>query len=98
MNWNSPCAEEVEAPAPGLKSDSIFAVASRYWKLVPLDIAACLIAPATRRRAGSTPALDAFDVSTDIVWSPLPAKRPAFRPKRRLPPAFRQNSQCRDYG
>jgi hypothetical protein len=42
-----------------------------YSKLTPVDEAACLIAPATRTRAASTPAAAvAFDVSTDIVWMP----------------------------
>jgi putative heme-binding domain-containing protein len=35
MNWNSPRADEVEAVAFGLKSDSILAVASKYPKLAP---------------------------------------------------------------
>src|ERR1700676_5506025 len=78
MNWNSPCADEVEAPAVGLKSDSILAVVSRYSKLVPVVLAACLIAPAMRTRDGSTPAAAvAFDVSTDICWCPAPRETPA---------------------
>src|ERR1700761_6395346 len=71
MNWYSPRADEVDAPAVGLKSDSILAVASMYSKLTPVDEAACLIAPATRTRAGSTPAAAvAFEVSTDMFWVP----------------------------
>src|SRR5450756_2490251 len=71
MNWNSPRADEVEAPAFGLKSDSIFAVASRYSKLVPVVLAACLIAPAIRARDESTPAVAvAFEGSTDICFGP----------------------------
>ena len=50
MNWKSPPADEVEALAFGLKSDSILAVVSRYWKLVPVVVAACLMAPAIRAR------------------------------------------------
>src|SRR6185503_13491104 len=78
MNWNSPRADEVVAAAFGLKLDSIFAVASRYSKLAPVVEAACLIEPAIRARAGSTPAAAvAFVVSTDIVsGAPLLAKRP----------------------
>src|ERR1700736_3206275 len=98
MNWNSPCADEVEAPAVGLKSDSILAGASRYSKLVPLVPAACLIAPAMRVREMSTPAVAvAFDVSTDMLWSPLPAK-PSPRPVRELPPTPKPRSQWGDYG
>jgi hypothetical protein len=34
-----------------------------------------LIAPAIRTRDGSTPAVAvAFEVSADMLWSPLPAK------------------------
>src|ERR1700684_4424264 len=90
MNWNSPCADEVEAPAVGLKSDSILAVASRYSKLVPVVVAACLIAPATRTREGSTPAVAvAFKVSTAMCWCPAPREttvrsvRAPFLPKSR---------------
>ena len=68
MNWNRPRADEVEAAALELKSDSIFAVVTRYSKLVPVVSAACLIAPAIRARAGSIPDMAvAFDVSTDMV-------------------------------
>ena len=45
MNWYSPFADEVEACADGLKLDSIFAVVSRYSKLIPVDCAAWRIAP-----------------------------------------------------
>src|SRR5580698_3637318 len=79
MNWKRPWAEEVEAPAVGLKSDSILAVVRRYSKLVPLELAACLIAPATRTRAGSTPGVAvAFDVSTDIPGLRSPRNDPTF--------------------
>src|SRR4029079_14445517 len=47
MNWSSPDAVEVPAPAAELRPDSICAVVSRYSKLVPVVSAACLIAPAT---------------------------------------------------
>src|ERR1700733_11193388 len=90
MNWYSPCADEVEAPAVGLKSDSILAVASRYSKLVPVVFAACLIAPAIRARDGSTPAVAvAFEVSTAMCWCPAPREttvrpvRAPFLPKSR---------------
>src|ERR1700747_3477688 len=93
MNWKSPCADEVVAPAAGVKSDSIFAVVSRYSKLVPLVLAACLIAPAMRTREGSTPGVAvALNVSADMFWSPLPAKRP-IRPSRKLPFAPKARSQ-----
>src|SRR6185437_10309871 len=63
---------EVEARALGLKSDSILAVASRYSKLAPVALAACLIALATRARALSTPSVAGVpDMSTDI-WCPAP--------------------------
>jgi hypothetical protein len=42
-----PLADEVEAWADGLKLDSIFAVVSRYSKLMPVDCAAWRIAPVT---------------------------------------------------
>jgi hypothetical protein len=42
-----PLADEVEACADGLKLDSIFAVVSRYSKLIPVDCAAWRIAPVT---------------------------------------------------
>ena len=59
------------AAAFGLKLDSIFAVASRYSKLVPVVEAACLIEPAIRARAGSTPAAAvALIVSTDMSLVP----------------------------
>jgi hypothetical protein len=66
MNWNSPFADEVDADAVGLKSDSIFAVASRYEKLVPVAPDACLIAPATCARAAVRPVAEEFAVSTAI--------------------------------
>jgi hypothetical protein len=47
INWYSPFADEVEACADGLKLDSIFAVVSRYSKLISVDCAAWRIAPAT---------------------------------------------------
>src|SRR5580704_3175395 len=79
MNWNRPCADELEAPAVGLKSDSILAVVSRYSKLVPVVEAACLIAPAMRTRDGSAPAVAvALEVSTDICWCPAPRETPAL--------------------
>jgi hypothetical protein len=43
----SPFADDVEACAVGLKLDSIFAVVSRYSKLMPVDCAAWRIAPVT---------------------------------------------------
>jgi hypothetical protein len=56
------------ALAFGLKLDSIFAVASRYSKLVPVVLAACLMAPAIRARDGSMPAAAvAFEASTDML-------------------------------
>src|SRR6202166_3802471 len=97
MNWNSPRADEVDAPAVGLKLDSIFAVASKYSKLVPVVLAACLIAPAIRARDGSTPAVAvALEVSTDMCWVPPPRKPPAkhFEPPMALMPLL----SCRDYG
>jgi len=45
MNWYRPFADEVDACADGLMLDSIFAVVSRYSKLIPLDLAAWRIAP-----------------------------------------------------
>src|ERR1700682_1600602 len=82
MNWNSPCADEVEAPAFGLKLDSILAVVSRYSKLAPVVEAACLIEPAIFRRVGSTPAAAvAFVVSTDMSLVPAPRETTA-RPVR----------------
>src|ERR1700694_3383885 len=78
----SPRADEVDAPAVGLKLDSIFAVASRYSKLVPVVLAACLIAPAIRVRDGSTPAAAvAFNVSTDVFWCPA-LRETSARPYR----------------
>src|SRR6516164_5869762 len=98
MNWNNPCADEVAAPAAGLKSDSILAVASRYSKLVPLVPAACLIAPAMRTREGSTPGVAvALNVSADMFRSPLPAKRPIC-PRLKLPLAPKARSQWGAYG
>src|SRR5690242_17376080 len=100
MNWYSPRAEEVEAPALGLKSDSILAAASRYWKLAPVLVEACLIAPVTRMRVGSTPARAvAFDVSTDIFRCPAPRTRSsgswrALSPEKRS----RRRLQCGGYG
>src|ERR1700694_3633116 len=80
----SPRADEVDAPAVGLKLDSILAVASKYSKLVPVVLAACLIAPAIRTRDGSTPAVAvALEVSTDIGWCLAPRETPA-RPVRAL--------------
>src|SRR6476620_8087082 len=77
MNWKSPRADEVEARAVGLKLDSIFAGASSYSKLVPVVLAACLIAPAIRTRDGSTPAVAvASEMSTDIGWCPAPREKP----------------------
>src|ERR1700688_1600020 len=97
MNWNSPRADEVDAPAVGLKLDSIFAVASKYSKLVPVVLAACLIAPAIRARDGSTPAVAvALEVSTEICWSPPPPKTPANLFER--PMALMPLLSCRDYG
>src|ERR1700722_1232225 len=98
MNWKSPCADDVEAPALGLKSDSILAVASRYSKLAPVVFAACLIAPATRAREVSTPAVAwAFEVSTDMKCS-APADRigclGVFSPKK----ALSSRTPCGDYG
>src|ERR1700710_1775752 len=75
MNWNRPRADEVEALAVGLKLDSIFAVASRYSKLVPVVEAACLMAPAMRARDGSMPAAAvALEASTDMYWCPAPSR------------------------
>src|SRR5215475_8567764 len=71
MNWNSPRADDVVAAAFGLKLDSIFAVASRYSKLVPVVEAACRIEPAIFARVGSTPAAAvAFVVSTGMSLVP----------------------------
>src|SRR5580765_119609 len=47
MNWNSPLAEELETEAVGLRPDSTWAVASRYWKSAPVWRAALRIAPMT---------------------------------------------------
>src|SRR6202163_3328988 len=97
MNWYSPRADEVEALAFGLKLDSIFAVASKYSKLVPVVLAACLIAPAIRTRDGSTPAVAvALEVSTDIGWCPAPRETPAKHFER--PIALMPLLSCRDYG
>src|SRR4030088_215771 len=90
MNGKSPRADEVEALAVGLKLDSIFAVASRYSKLVPVVLAACLIAPAIPTCDGATPAVAvAFEVSTDICWCPAPRETTAEhfeRPIALMPP------------
>src|SRR5450432_2259032 len=98
MNWYSPRADEVEALAVGLKLDSIFAVASMYSKLVPVVLAACLIAPAIRTREGSTPAVAvAFKASTDIFSGPR-SPRNDPRPVRELPLTLKPPSHCGDYG
>src|SRR6185437_2677001 len=56
----------------------ILAAASRYWKLAPVLLEACLIAPVTRARAGSTPARAvAFEVSTDMFRCPASRTRPS---------------------
>jgi hypothetical protein len=47
MNWNKPRADDVGAAAPGLNRDSTWAVATRYWKLVPVTRDAWRIAPVT---------------------------------------------------
>jgi hypothetical protein len=61
-----------------LKLDSIFAVASKYSKLIPVVLAACLIAPAIRIREGSTLAVAvAFEMSTDMMLVPVPRETPA---------------------
>src|SRR3954447_2386932 len=76
MNWNSPRADEVDARAVGLKLDSIFAVASRYSKLVPVLEAACLMAPAMRARDGSMPAAaGALEASTAMYLLPAVSRR-----------------------
>src|SRR6202035_2892993 len=99
MNWNSPCAEEVEAPAVGLKSDSILAVVSRYSKLAPLVLAACLIAPAIRAREMSTPAVAvAFVVSTDICFGLRSPRNDPTQPVRELPLTPKPRLQWSDYG
>jgi hypothetical protein len=72
-------------------------VASKYSKLVPVVLAACLIAPAIRTREGSTPAVAvALEVSTDMGWCPAPRETPAAhfeRLKALMPP-----SDCGGYG
>src|SRR3954454_23706718 len=71
MNWYSPCADEVVAPAAGSKSDSILAVVSMYWKLTPVRLETCLIAPATRARDASRPDVcEALELSTDMMKCP----------------------------
>src|SRR5262245_55643434 len=60
MNWYRPFAEEVDACADGLKLDSIFAVVSRYSKLVPVDWAAWRIAPVICGAALATAGLTAI--------------------------------------
>ena len=47
MNWNRPRADDVEARALGLRLDSTWAVASRYWKSAPVIRAAWRMAPVT---------------------------------------------------
>src|SRR5215510_142495 len=47
MNWNRPVALDVRIVRLGLRSDSTLAVASRYWKLVPVAWAALRMAPVT---------------------------------------------------
>src|SRR6476620_5061589 len=96
MNWKSPRADEVEAAAVGLKLDSIFAVASRYSKLVPVVLAACLIAPATRVRDGSTlAAAVAFEMSTAMCWCPAPSETTAW--PYRAADALTPPPPCADY-
>src|SRR3954453_3818070 len=98
MNWNRPRADEVEALALGLKLDSIFAVASRYSKLVPVVEAACLMAPAMRARDGSMPAAGlALLASTDMNWCPAPSETTA-RPVRAQSIAPMPPPPCGDYG
>src|SRR5258708_33853073 len=104
MNLKSPRAEDVEALALGLKLDSIFAVASRYSKLIPVVLAACLIAPAIRNREGSTAAVAvAFEMSTDICWCPAPretptrlVRAPGMIPKRPVPGLIRDGNRFSD--
>src|ERR1700688_4053733 len=98
MNWNSPRADEVDAPAVGLKLDSILAVASRYSKLVPVVLAACLMAPAIRTREGSTPAVAvALEVSTDMSGPRSPRNDPPW-PVRKLPLTLKPTSHWDNYG
>src|ERR1043165_1251452 len=47
MNWKRPLADELDTEAVGLRPDSTWAVASRYWKLAPVCRAALRIAPMT---------------------------------------------------
>src|SRR5690349_10688130 len=47
MNWKSPLADELATEAVGLRPDSTWAVASRYWKSAPVCRAALRIAPMT---------------------------------------------------
>ena len=59
------------APAVGSKSDSILAVVTMYWKLTPVRLETCLIAPATRAREGSRPDVcEALELSTDMMKCP----------------------------
>ena len=58
MNWNSPRADDVAAPACGLRPDSTCAVANRYWKLVPVACAAWRIAPVTVDAGGRIAGID----------------------------------------
>ena len=81
MNWNRPRADEVEAPACGLSPDSTWAVASRYWKLVPVACAAWRMAPVTVEPAAELPG------STSIMTD-SPADR------GRLPPALSGIAEC----
>src|SRR5262245_45471888 len=47
MNWNRPRADDEDAMAFGLRPDSTWAVARRYWNLVPVAAAASRMAPTT---------------------------------------------------
>ena len=82
-------ADEVVAPARGLKLDSIFAVVSRYSKLVPVVAAACLIEPATFRREASTPA-EAVALKRSTAIDRVPCGVPAI--------GTHVPSTCRNYG
>src|SRR6185437_2763786 len=101
MNWNNPLADDVEAAAFGLKSDYIFAVVSRYWKLVPVAVAACLIAPAIRSRRESTPVVAvALELSTVIYLVPRSPRnaRPAHASPFSQKGAQRRSYWCGNYG
>src|SRR5436190_2647407 len=76
MNWKRPFADDVEAAAFGLKLDSILAVASRYSKLAPVLLAACLIEPAILRRDGSM--RDAFARAGSIAAAAVALAAVAF--------------------